>query len=430
MLASTAAGGAALLGACATGKSEPAVSLKVDRPVTITMLFNGNLTGTVTETMKALYESAFRPANPNVTIDFQGSGTTGNDHLTKVVALSVAGTAPDVYYLSQASDMPSLVTKSMVRPLDDLLKADPKFKKDDWFEIHLNSWLYQGKQRGLPWQGGPLITYYNKDLFATAGVATPTDATWTFDAWRDAGTKLRRVMSTGDIPRWATDVGGQWTHWVYAFGGEVLDKDWKQCVLDSKEALAGLQTMSDFIQRDQIALRPQEFEGRTNQQLFMDKRLGIIVMNRQNASAANFIQPWVGVVQLPKGPAGRFSQGNIDGFGMANDTKAPAAAWEAMKWRTGDELRRQLLRAGNGGIPALKATAESQEYLNDKLPPEWNRLFIQSMNIVRLAPAISQWPEINTTAAASVDQIKKGEIAPPAAMQDLVPRINNLLKTT
>jgi multiple sugar transport system substrate-binding protein len=422
--------GAAVPPPHAARAAAPATSLKVDRPVQLTMLFNGNLTGTVADTTKALYESAFRPANPNVTIDFQGSGTTGNDHLTKVIALSVAGTAPDVYYLSQSSDMPSLVAKSMVRALDDLVKADAKFKKDDWFEVHLNSWLYQGKQRGLPWQGGPLITYYNKDLFSQAGVTPPTDATWTIDAWRDAGTKLRRVMSASDIPAWATDVGAQWTHWVYAYGGDVLAKDLKTCVLDSKESLAGLQVMSEFILRDQIALRPQDFQGKTNQQLFMEKRLGIIVMNRQNASAANFIQPWVGVVQIPRGPAGRFSQSNIDGFGMANDTKAPAAAWEAMKWRTGDDLRRQLLRAGNGGVPALKATAESPEYLNDKLPPEWNRLFIQSMNIVRLAPPISQWPEINTTAAASVDQIKKGEVAPPAAMQDLVPRINNLLKTT
>lgn len=423
----SATGGGALA-ACAAGGRRAAISLAVAQPVTVTMLLNGNLTGTVTDIQKKHYESTFRPAQPNVTIDFQGSGSSGVEHLTKVIALSVAGTAPDVYYASQSSDVPSLVSKNMIRTLDDLIGADAAFKKDDWFPVHLGAWQFQGQQRGLPWQGGPLVTYYNKDLFAEAGVAAPTEATWTYSAWRDAGAKLRRVMPESDPPRWATEVGGQWIQWLHAHGGDVLDKEHTQCVVDSKEALAGLQLMADFIHRDQIALRPQDFAGKTHQQLFMEKRLAIIVMNRQGASAQNFIQPWVAVTQLAKGPAGRFSMGNIDGFGMATETKAPPAAWEAMKWRTGDDLRRELLRSGNGGIPALKTTANSAEYLNDKLPPEWNRMFIQTMNIVRLAPPIPQWTEINTTAGQVIDQIKRGDTAPASAVKDLKGRINALLQ--
>ncbi len=186
--------------------------------------------------------------------------------------------------------------------------------------------------------------------------------------------------------------------------------------------------MADFIHRDQVAPRPQDFGGRTHAQLFMDKRLAVIIMNRQGASAQGFIQPWVGVNQLPKGPAGRFSQGNIDGFAMSTATPSPAAAWAALKWRTGNSLRREFLRTGNGGIPALKATAESPEYLNDKLPPEWNRMFIQNMNIVRLPPPIPQWPEITATVGQGVDQVKRGDLSPAAAVSDLLPKVNALLQ--
>src|SRR5688500_5872205 len=338
--------GAAAVAACG-GAQEAGVSLKVEQPVTITYLFNGNLTGVVTDITKRLYDTEFRAANPNVTIDFQGSGASGAEHIVKVTALTAAGTQPDAFYLSNSQDRPALTTKSMVRAMDDLIRADAKFKKDDWFEVHLGAWQYQKKQMGLPWQGGPLAFYYNKELFAEAGIPTPSEATWTFDAWRDAGAKLRRVMTVTDAPRWATDVGGQWLHWIYAYGADVLDKENKKSVLDGKEALAGLQMMADFIHRDQIALKPQDFGGKTHAQLFMEKRLAMIVMNRQGASAQGFIQPWVAITQLPKGTAGRFSQGNIDGFAMGSATKAPAAAWEAMKWRTGDTLRRELLRSGN-----------------------------------------------------------------------------------
>ena len=420
--------GAAGLAACG-GTQEAAVSLKVEQPVTITYLFNGNLTGTVTDITKRLYDTEFRAANPNVTIDFQGSGSSGAEHIVKVTALTAAGTQPDAFYLSNSGDLPALTTKSMVRSLDDLVRADAKFKKDEWFEVHLGAWQYQKKQMGLPWQGGPLAFYYNKELFAEAGIPTPSEATWTFDAWRDAGAKLRRVMTVTDAPRWATDVGGQWLHWVYAYGGDVLDKDHKKSVLDGKEALAGLQLMADFIHRDQVALKPQDFGGRTHAQLFMEKRLAMIVMNRQGASAANFIQPWVAITQLPKGPAGRFSQGNIDGFAMGSQTKSPAAAWEAMKWRTGDNLRRELLRSGNGGIPALKTTAGSQEYLNDKLPAEWNRMFTSSMSVVKLAPQIPQWSDVIAEAGKSIDLIKRGDVTPQTAMRDLVPRVNAMLSS-
>jgi multiple sugar transport system substrate-binding protein len=426
--AGVALAGGGLLAACAGSGAQPGVSLKVDKPTTITYLFNGNLTGTVTDISRRLYESEFRAENPNVTIDFQGSGSSGNEHLTKILALSAAGTQPDAFYLSNTSDVPSLTAKGVVRSLDDLIRSDAKFKKDEWFEVAFGAWNYEKKQYGLPWQGGPLVMYYNKELFAEAGVAPPAEASWTFDAWREAGTRLRRVMSGGETTRWATDVGGQWLHWLYAFGADVLDKTNKKCILDSKEALTGLQMMADFIHRDQIALRPQDFGGKTHQQLFMEKRLAVIIMNRQNASAPNFLQPWVVVTHLPKGPAGRFSQGNFDGFAMGNATKAPAAAWEAMKWRSGDTLRRELLRSGNGGIPALKPTANSLEYLNDKLPPEWNRMFIQTMNIVRLAPPIPQWTEISTTVAQTIDQIKRGDVAPASAVKDLVPRINALVQ--
>ncbi|HEX2324054.1 MAG TPA: extracellular solute-binding protein, partial [Chloroflexota bacterium] len=328
-------GAAGALAACGVGRGEPATSLRIDRPTTVTMLLNGNLTGTGTEIMRRLYETEFRSTNPNVTVDFQASGSSGAEHVTKLLALTAAGTSPDGFYLSNSGDAPALVSKGVVRALDDLIRGDAGFKREDWFDVQLNAWQLDRKQRGLPWQGGPLITYYNRELLTEAGVPAPTEASWTFEAWREAGQKLRRTLVSGETPRWATDVGGQWLHWIYAFGGDVLDKEHKRSALNSKESLAGLQLMADFIHRDQIAPRPQDFGGRTHAQLFMDKRLAVIIMNRQGASAQGFIQPWVGVNQLPKGPAGRFSQGNIDGFAMSTASPAPAATWAALKWRTG-----------------------------------------------------------------------------------------------
>src|SRR5919202_150474 len=234
----SAGGVGSVLAACGGAGREPAISLAIETPVTVTLLLNGTPSPAGADPQQKSYQTVFRAAQPKITIDFQGSGGSGSDHVTKLIALTVAGTPPDVFYAVQGSDMPSLVAKNVLRPLDDLIKADPKFKKEDWFEVHLGAWQHQGKQRGLPWQGGPLITYYNRELLAEAGVGDLNEATWTYDAWRDTGAKLRRTMAGGDVARWATDVGGQWLHWLYAFGGDVLDKTWEKGVLGSKEALA------------------------------------------------------------------------------------------------------------------------------------------------------------------------------------------------
>jgi ABC-type glycerol-3-phosphate transport system substrate-binding protein len=153
-------------------------------------------------------------------------------------------------------------------------------------------------------------------------------------------------------------------------------------------------------------------------------------MNRQGASAEGFIQPWVAVTPLPKGSSGRFSQSPFDGFGLGAGTKEPVAAWEVLKFRTGDPLRRALHAQGQGGVPALKATAASKEYLNEKLPPEWNKLFVDTMNIVRLPPPTPKWSDIEPMVSQVYQQIQRGEVTPAAALHDLVPRVNALLQAS
>jgi ABC-type glycerol-3-phosphate transport system substrate-binding protein len=315
------------------------------------------------------------------------------------------------------------------RAVDDLIRSDSTFRSEDWFEVHTAAWKIDGKQVGLPWQGSPHLTYYNKALFVAAGISMPPDATWTWDAWRDAANKLRRVMPSGEITRWPTEIG-PWLNFFYAGGGEVLDKDYKRCVMDSTAAVNALQRMSDYIQRDQIAPSPRDMGTTRNNRLFMDSRLAIIIMNRFDASVEGFFQPWVGVANQPTGPAGRFSGSNVDGFGMATATKEVPAAWELQKFRTGDAFRRAVHASGNGGVPALKTTANSPEYLNEKLPPEWNRFFVQAISTIRLAPAIPAWTDVLAEAGKAVTQIQNGEAAPASVVKDLVPRANALLQTS
>ena len=398
--------------------------LRLARPTSVSILTNGTFAGPGADTLREAVEQILKPAQPNLSVVFEAAGVSGVEYRAKILSLAVAGTLPDVIYAGLA-DMPALAKRSILRPLDDLLRADHAFKADDFFPVHWNAWRFQDKQQGLPWQGGPLVTYYNRDLLEGAGVPAPTEASWTWEAWRDAGARLKRTMAAED-GRWPTEVG-PWQHWVYAAGAGVLDQAMTRCVLDTPQGLTAFQTMTDFVHRDQIAPKPPDVAGKTNAQLFMDGRLAVIIMNRQGSSVEGFVRPHVTIAPLPKGPAGRFSQSPFDGFGLAATTREPVASWEVLKFRTGDALRRLLHGRGLGGIPALKATAASPEYLNERLPTVWNQFFVDNMATVRLAPPTPAWPDVETTISQTVQQMRRGEVAPPAALHDLAPRVTALL---
>jgi multiple sugar transport system substrate-binding protein len=392
----------------------------------VQLLVNGTFAGPGADTTREAFDTFFRPAHPTIMVDFQAAGVTGPAYLAKLVSLAAAGTPPDVVY-SGLADMPALVAKGLLRPVDDLVKTDARVRPADFFPVHWDAWHFQGKQYGLPWQGGPLVSYYNTDLFAAAGVPAPTEESWTWAALRDAGARLKRTLSSDD-GRWPVDVEtGHWQIWLYAAGGAVLDQAMTRCLLDTPQALQGLQMMSDLVLRDQLAPQPGDTGGAAPAQLFMASRMATIIMNRQGSSVEGFIQPQVAVTYLPRGPAGRFSQSPFDGFELGSGTPHVAAAWEVLTFRTGDQLRRLIHARGLGGIPALQVTAASAEYLNERLPPEWNRFFVDNLPTVRLAPPTPKWTDVADAVGQTVGQILDGQVAPAAAVRDLVPRVNATL---
>jgi len=54
----------------------------------------------------------------------------------------------------------------------------------------------------------------------------------------------------------------------------------------------------------------------------------------------------VGVAPFPSGPARRVTLASTDGFGIYSGTKHPEAAWELVKFLTGQEFGRAMAKAG------------------------------------------------------------------------------------
>ena len=98
----------------------------------------------------------------------------------------------------------------------DFIDADPAFNVKDVWEEALRLYRFNDKQYEIPYDHGPIILGYNKDLFDAAGEAYPDD-TWTMDNFLEAAKKLtvgENQWGYGGITttlwNWATSMVLRW----------------------------------------------------------------------------------------------------------------------------------------------------------------------------------------------------------------------------
>ena len=91
------------------------------------------------------------------------------DYWTKLPTLAASNTLPDIVSL-QSLRAPGFA--SLMVPLDDMIKRD-KFDIDAFDKSIVGGLSHDGKVFALPYDFGPLLVYYNADLFAKAGLPVP-----------------------------------------------------------------------------------------------------------------------------------------------------------------------------------------------------------------------------------------------------------------
>ena len=117
----------------------------------------------------------FQKQNPNIVVKYEVITQMFSEN---ILASYAAGAAPDIFYLDSAW-APVFIAKGAVYPVGDKL---PKDFIDQFYPFLLEPFKGpDGKLYGVPKDWSVLSLFYNKKLFAQAGVPEPTE-TWT---WQD-----------------------------------------------------------------------------------------------------------------------------------------------------------------------------------------------------------------------------------------------------
>lgn len=179
--------------ACSSGSSDTGSGSSGDA-TTVTWWHNSN-----TGVGKDYYEqvaSDFEAANPGVTIEV--SAMQHEDMLTKLAAAFQSGDAPDVYMERGGGELAAHVAAGLTKDLSES-SADTIAKIGG----SVSGWQVDGKTYGLPFNVGLMGFWYNKALFAQAGI---TEAPATMTEFNDAVDKLKAAgiepVSVGAGDKW------------------------------------------------------------------------------------------------------------------------------------------------------------------------------------------------------------------------------------
>jgi multiple sugar transport system substrate-binding protein len=180
----------------------------------------------------------------------------------------------------------------------------------------------KGAPYAVPTGFVPLALFYNKALFAKAGIAT-APATW--DEWVADAKKLT-VDKNGDgkpeqygvaLPDHATVANGLWPSLFYGNGGQIVE-DGKTAVIDSPQNAETIEFWRKAVVDDKIS--PTGLDGIKSDQLFSSGKAAMTVGGPWMASIATENKIDYGIAAVPAGPSAQAASA----IGVAMGTTAQA----------------------------------------------------------------------------------------------------------
>ena len=126
------------------------------------------------------------------TITFKARTTGATSYETELNTMRMEGTLPDIITF----DAPNCASYAYNELLADISSLIPGDVQSDFYSLN----TYNGKLYGLPIQESSAGFYYNKKLFAAAGIdvsAYTVENPWTFDQFKEVCAKLKNYLGNG-----------------------------------------------------------------------------------------------------------------------------------------------------------------------------------------------------------------------------------------
>lgn len=309
----------------------------------------------------------------------------GSEYDTKISAGMGSGDTPDVLYMW---DYPSY--HGGLEPLDAFIEKEGADYKDNFYET---LWPYNSIDDvvyGIPVGFTTHALFYNKDIFAQAGVAEPT-GDWTWDDLTMAAKTIADTVSgvKGFSFQMKPDPY-DYEMYLWSNGTSFVDQEGKlDGNLNSEKAIAAV-SMFQNMEKDGYAVATEkngldEFRsGKTAMFIY-----GAWAVTTLESDGVNF-----GIVDIPAFDGAGMDSVSIlssSGVSISKDSKNKEAAWEFVKYWTGEEMNKARI---GYELPALKSVVESEKVLDNPNNAPFYTMLEQSSGHTPSSFIVDNWSEL------------------------------------
>lgn len=309
--------------------------------------------------------SRFETANPGVRIVLQFTPT---EYGEKLQLQLISNSAADLILMDDET-YPSYAARGYLEDLQPYIERDRDLLRiDDFLPTALKAFTYDFPHEpgrriigALPWDGMPVLMFFNKDLFDEAGEPHPSES-WTWDDFRRIAIKLTRDRNgDGRLDQFGASLGFGWLDIepiVWSFGGRFLSEDnSRAAVKDTPHVLEAARFMQRLKFEDRCLAFFAEQQGQTKEVQILTGRIGMMSAGWFVAQALGNIKAdmrW-GVCPMPHGPRGdRFTRVSYDGISInaASTPDRKELAWQFVRYLVSEEGQRYIAESGRG-IPVV-----------------------------------------------------------------------------
>jgi ABC-type glycerol-3-phosphate transport system substrate-binding protein len=324
------------------------------------------------------------------------------------------GEAPDVARWP-ARWIPQLVGKDALVPITDMMEGEFGNK---FYEGMAEGCTYQGEYYGAPWAASNKCFYYNKDVFEAAGLDPENPQ---LDTWDDMLSAAKTIKSETDTPALglagadAIETGSQYYHYHWSYGADLID-DEGQPVVNSDEGVEALNFYSDLhLEHGVTQSSPLSSTRQDIRQLFESGSLGMVIGHvyagiNIDEGDADFDY---GIVQVPEGPAGRYSLNTIDGVSIFAQTEVEDPAKDLLRFYF-DEDRHFEYASNKGFMPTMESVGERDYFQDSK---NWAP-FIEAGQYARARPKLSNFNQFNNRIVQAIQEALGDQKSPQQALDD------------
>jgi multiple sugar transport system substrate-binding protein len=327
---------------------------------------------------------------------------------------AAAGSLPDLLYCQFAWAQQFIQQGSFIN-LQSYIDADPNFKLDDFTPPSLVSYKKDGDLYLVPYDEGPLLLYWNVDMFDKQGVKHPT-ADWTMDDLLEAAIQLthgegpNKVFGFDGLP--APD-GAMNANYLYPWGAKFWNEpEENECHLNTPEAIEALQWWVDFRLKHKVTPTPAEWGTLNGGWLgFAAEKVGMFQQGTWYTPVlvkdAKF--KW-DIAHWPKGPTAHTTSSMGSGYGITKDSANPDPAWTYLNDYLSVDGQIFMWASTGRGSPSRISAWDA--YFESPHAPEGAPIVLEALQTYAAHDVLDTpiGPEITQTAQPTWDLVLLGEM--------------------